>query len=154
MKKADTAKRTRDGLDRKYRSGLVDDIRARPTSGWIRAVRTGLGMSQRALGERLGVSQVAIDKLEHSEAASTISLARLENVAAALGCRLVYALVPDTSLNDIVRRQATDVAADRLSYIGTSSALESQEVDPDTRAELLADYAEGVIARNTLWRPE
>jgi len=111
-------------------------------------------MSQRALGERLGVSQVAIDKLEHSEAASTISLARLENVAAALGCRLVYALVPNTSLDDIVRRQATDVAADRLSYIGTSSALESQEVDPDTRAELLADYAEGVIARNTLWRPE
>lgn len=100
------------------------------------------------------MSQVAIDKLEHSEAASTISLARLENVAAALGCRLVYALVPNTSLDDIVRRQATDVAADRLSYIGTSSALESQEVDPDTRAELLADYAEGVIARNTLWRPE
>jgi predicted DNA-binding mobile mystery protein A len=111
-------------------------------------------MSQRALGERLGVSQVAVGKLEYSEAASTISLAKLEEVAATLGCSLVYALVPDTSLDEIVRRQATDIASDHLRYVGTQSALEAQEVDPDTRAEQLADYAEGVIARNSLWRPE
>ena len=154
MKKADTAKRTRDGLDRKYRSGRVDDIRARPRAGWIRAVRTGLGMSQRVLAERLGVSQVAINNLEHSEAAGTISLAKLEEVAAALGCGLVYALIPETTIDDIVRHQATEVASDRLRYVGTTSVLEAQEVDMDARAEQLTEYAEGVIARHTLWRPE
>jgi len=154
MERADLAKRTRTGLDRKYRSGRVEDIYARPRSGWIRAVRTGLGMSQRVLGERLRVSQSAVNKLEHSEAAGTISVSKLESAAAALGCRLVYALVPDTSLEDIVRRQATKVAADRLSYVAATSVLEAQEVDSDTRSEQLADYAEGVIARNTLWRPE
>jgi predicted DNA-binding mobile mystery protein A len=111
-------------------------------------------MSQRVLAERLGVSQVAVDKLEHSEAAGTISLAKLEVVATALECRLVYALVPETTIDDIVRRQATQVASDRLRYVGTTSALEAQEVDTDARAEQLTEYAEGVIARNALWRPE
>ncbi len=154
MRKAETAKQTRDGLDRKYRSGQIEDIRIVPRSGWIRVVRTGLGMSQSALAGRLGVSQVAVDKLERSEAARTISLSKLEEVAEALGCKLVYALVPDTSLADIVRRQAMKVASDRLKYVGTTSALEAQEVDADTRNDQLAEYAEGVIARSTLWRPE
>lgn len=94
------ASRTREGLERKYRSGLVADIRARPYPGWIRAVRTSLGLNQRALAERLGISQVAVDKLEHSEVAGTISLAKLAEVGAAVGCKLVYALVPDNSLDD------------------------------------------------------
>jgi predicted DNA-binding mobile mystery protein A len=111
-------------------------------------------MSQAALGARLRVSQATVNKLERSEAAGTISVAKLEEVAAAMGCRLVYALIPDSSLDDIVRSRAREVAVTHLGYIGTTSALEAQEVDADSRAEQLADYAEGVIARNTLWRVE
>jgi predicted DNA-binding mobile mystery protein A len=104
MTKAEVATRTLESLDRKYRSGLVADIRARPYPGWIRAIRTGLGLSERALAQRLGISQVAVDKLEHSEVAGTISLAKLAEVASAIGCKLVYALVPDTPLDDIASR--------------------------------------------------
>ncbi|MGD0985460.1 MAG: hypothetical protein ABSA65_16855 [Acidimicrobiales bacterium] len=78
----------------------------------------------------------------------------MEEAGAALGCGLVYALIPETTIDDIVRRQATEAASDRLRYVGTTSALEAQEVDADARAEQLTEYAEGVIARNTLWRPE
>ena len=97
---------------------------------------------------------MAVDKLEHSEAAGRISLAKLEEVATALGCELVYALIPETTIDDIVRRQATEVASDRLRYVGATSALEAQEVDEDARVEQLTEYGEGVIARNTLWRTE
>jgi predicted DNA-binding mobile mystery protein A len=154
MQRSDLAKRTRAGLDHKFRTGLVKDLLVRPRSGWVRAVRTGLGMSQEALGERLGINKSSVNKLERNEATGAISVAKLQEVAAALGCRLVYALVPDTTLDDIVQSRAREVAATQLGYVGTTSALEAQEVDPDTRAEQLAEYAEGVIARNTLWRPE
>jgi predicted DNA-binding mobile mystery protein A len=154
MQRSELARRTRAGLDSKFRTGLVRDIAVRPRSGWIRAVRTALGMSQEALGKRLSINKSSVNKLEHNEAAGTISVAKLEEAAAALGCRLVYALVPVTSLDDVVRRRAIEVAAVQLGYVGTTSALEAQEVDSNTRAEQLADYAEGVIARNTLWRRE
>jgi hypothetical protein len=42
----------------------------------------------------MNVSPQAIHQLEKSEAAGTISLKQLEAVAAAMGCRVVYAVVP------------------------------------------------------------
>lgn len=67
---------------------------ARPAGGWLRRVRQALGLSFQRVADRLDVKPQAVHQLEKSESAGTITLRRLDAVAAAMGCRVVYALVP------------------------------------------------------------
>jgi predicted DNA-binding mobile mystery protein A len=71
---------------------------ARPPQGWLRAVRDALGMTTAQLGRRLKVFQPRIVELEKSEVSGSVTLHTLQRAAEALGCRLVYALVPDEPL--------------------------------------------------------
>ena len=67
----------------------------KPPLGWLRTVREGLGLSLRDLAEKIGgVSPQAVHGFEKNEAAGTLTLRNLERVAAAMGCRVVYVLVP------------------------------------------------------------
>jgi transcriptional regulator with XRE-family HTH domain len=54
-----------------------------------------LGRSLRSVAGELKVSPQAIHQLEKSEAAGTISMKQLEAVSNAMGCRVVYALIPN-----------------------------------------------------------
>ena len=69
---------------------------ARPERGWLRTVREAAGISAGELGRKLGVSRQLPLQFEKAEAEDSITLKSLRNVAAALDCDLVYALVPRT----------------------------------------------------------
>ena len=84
-----------------------------PAKGWVRAIRDALGMTAVQLANRMKVSQPSVVALEKDEAKSTVTLARLERAAEAMECTLVYALVPNRPLNDIVMEQARQ-RADKL----------------------------------------
>lgn len=127
-------------------------MRIRPRSGWVRAIRTALGMSQAALARRLSVSAAAVAKLERAEAGGGITLTKLAEVAAALDCSVVYALVPNSSLDETVQRQARRVASTRLGYVDSTMALEDQGIPADRRAEYVEIYARDLIALNDVWR--
>lgn len=102
----------------------------RPSGGWIRAVRTSLGMSVRQMAERIGITQQSASRLEKNEADDAITLRSLRKAAEALDCRLVYALVPkEGGLRDIVRRRALEKAADIVGPVDHSMMLEAQDVD-------------------------
>jgi predicted DNA-binding mobile mystery protein A len=62
--------------------------------GWIRAIREAAGVSAAELGRILGVSRQLPLQFEKAEADGSITLKSLRNVANALDCDLVYALVP------------------------------------------------------------
>src|SRR5271170_6307253 len=100
----------------------------RPPKGWIRAVRDALGMTSAQFARRLGIAQPSAIELEKSEAAGGISLRTLERAAEALGCRLVYALVPEKPLEEIVRERAKRVAAGKMAQVGHTMRLEDQGV--------------------------
>ena len=93
-----------------------EGMRSLPEGGWGRAVRRALGMSGEQLARRVGVSRATIATLERSEARGRITLASLEKLARGLGCRFVYALVPEvsTSLTGIRRARARKLARGRL----------------------------------------
>jgi transcriptional regulator with XRE-family HTH domain len=61
---------------------------------WLRAVRQATGVPVNVLAQRLGVTKHEIFRLEKSERERRIVLANLQRAAAALGCELVYVLVP------------------------------------------------------------
>jgi predicted DNA-binding mobile mystery protein A len=100
----------------------------RPSRGWIRAIRETLGMTTRQMGDRFGVSQPRIIKLEKGEVDGSITLDSLERAARALGCRLVYALVPEKPLGDTLRERALLIADRQLASVEQTMRLEDQGV--------------------------
>jgi predicted DNA-binding mobile mystery protein A len=104
---------------------------SRPRKGWIREVRDALGMSARQLAQRLSISQPSVTKFEHAEVAETISLKSLRKVAEALDCTLVYAFVPNGSLEDTVSQQAERRAAELLQRVEQTMRLEAQGRDAE-----------------------
>jgi predicted DNA-binding mobile mystery protein A len=81
---------------------------AAPRSGWVREIRTALGLSQSQLAARAGVSRATVQQMERAEAERRITLASLDRLAAAMGCQVALVIVPrGGSLEDVRRRQAT-----------------------------------------------
>ena len=119
-------------LDRRLaRLQPIDEL-ARPQRGWLRAIRDAIGMTSAQLAARLKVSQPRIVEMEKAEQRGAITLATLERAAEALGCTLVYALVPNGSLDDLVRERARKVASGRIARIDHSMRLEDQGVSAET----------------------
>lgn len=153
MQRSERAAQARRELDRKFGAARLGPIEARPRSGWIRAIRGALGMSQAVLAERLGVSSAAVNKLERAELHGGITTGKLAEVAGALDCTLVYALVPNSTLERTVSTQARTVAAQLLGYAVRTMALEAQDIDDDRQSEAVERYAQQLVAGGNLWRP-
>ncbi len=101
----------------------------RPTYGWLRAVREALGLTLESVGRKTGNSRMEIQAFEKSEARSRITLASLEKVADAMGCELVYAIVPKSgTVTELAEKPARDEARDRVTAAEHSMALEGQAV--------------------------
>jgi len=101
----------------------------RPQKGWLRAVREATGITVRQMAKRLGKAPTLVVNFEKSEAEYRITLASLRAAADALGCQLVYALVPKSgSIQDLAERRARAKAAENVRAVEHSMALEDQAV--------------------------
>jgi predicted DNA-binding mobile mystery protein A len=107
----------------------------RPSRGWIRAIREALGMTTGQLAKRLGVRQPRVIELERGEATGNVTVKSLERAAEALGCRLVYALIPMEPLADTIRNRASDLAEQQLAAVEQTMRLEAQEVSDNSVRE-------------------
>jgi predicted DNA-binding mobile mystery protein A len=152
MQSSERSAQARRELDRKFNQADLEPIRAIPRLGWIRAIRGALGMSQAVLAGRLGVSAAAVNKLEQAERHGGITIRKLAEVAAALDCTLVYALVPHSTLDQTVTTQARHVAAETLGYVARTMALESQGIGEEREHEAIDRYAQQLTASGKVWR--
>lgn len=148
-----TASKARKNLDFRLSEGRgLRQKLARPNQGWIRAIRQALGMTAEQLGRRMGVTQATLSGLEASEINGSIRLATLRKAAEAMNCTLVYALVPYTSLEEIVQNQARKVATEQLKPVEHTMLLENQSLHGMVREEFLQSYIENEIDFSKLWR--
>jgi predicted DNA-binding mobile mystery protein A len=106
---------------------------SRPSRGWIRAIREALGMTTGQLAKRLEVKQPRVVELEKAEASGNITVQSLERAAEAMGCRLVYVLVPVKPLTDALQERATLIADRQLASVEQTMRLEAQGVTDETR---------------------
>jgi predicted DNA-binding mobile mystery protein A len=123
-----------------------------PRKGWVREIRTALGLSQSQLAARAGVSRATVQQMERAEAQRRITLASLDKLAAAMGCRLAIAILPKGgTLEDVRRRQAT-AKAELLLYEKTRhNKTPPRPADLQRRTErLVAKLLRG--SRRRLWR--
>jgi predicted DNA-binding mobile mystery protein A len=125
----------------------------RPPRGWVRAIRDALGMTTTQFAKRLGVSQPRIIKLEKAEVDGTITLRTLQKAAEALGCRVVYLLVPEKPLAETVRERAALVAERQSSAVEHTMRLEDQTVRDKRAAQELRRQATEELLRHParLW---
>ena len=100
---------------------------ARPRSGWLSAIREARGISLRQVADRLAVTPQAVHRLQVSEANEAISLKRLRQAAEAMGCDLVYALLPRSGhLTDRVEERKREQAKERVLAAEHTMVLEGQ----------------------------
>lgn len=131
-------------------TGPIRDLRiAAPTRGWINAIRLSLGMTEKELGTRLGVSQASVHDMERSEADATIRISTLRRAAEALDCELVYVVVPRRPLERVVEERARALARRELERVGQTMALEAQETSLERAVD---ERAKEIASRRGLWR--
>jgi predicted DNA-binding mobile mystery protein A len=119
----------------------------RPTSGWISSVREALGITLDQIGRRMGSSRQAVQQLERAEATDRITLGALRRAAEAMGCELVYALVPKSgTFAELAERPVRDRAAQDVKSVMHTMMLEDQK--PENADQLIEDEAQRRLNRN------
>ena len=108
-------------------------------------------MSASQLAARLGLAQATVSALESSEGRGTIRLDTLRRAAEALNCSVVYALVPNGSLETIVRDRARMIAASHLRSIEHTMLLENQGLSDEEREDQLSAYIRDELDARSLW---
>ena len=103
----------------------------KPAAGWLSTVRQALGMTAVAAGARADISGTAWADAESREAAGTISLKALADMADALGCDVGYALIPRGPLMGLVEERAREIAQSETERMRKTMALEGQEPAAD-----------------------
>tara|TARA_R110002096_G_scaffold363901_2_gene556999 strand:- start:115 stop:576 length:462 start_codon:yes stop_codon:yes gene_type:complete len=141
----------RQRLDQRFSSMTPESRYRPPPKGWIRAIRDALGMSGAQLGQRMGVKAQSVTDIEKSEAAGTIQLKTLRRVAEALDCVVVYALIPKSSLEDMVRTRAREIARKELARIAHTMDLEAQGLSQEEREEQIETYIRDHLRERDLW---
>jgi predicted DNA-binding mobile mystery protein A len=140
----------RRALDRRFSAWPSAETLTTPSRGWIRAIREALGMSAGDLAARLGASDATVRDIERSESDHRIRLDTLERAAAAMGCDLVYALIPRRSLSDIVQQQAETKVNAQVRAVARAMDLEAQTATPDD--EVVRAEIERLIDSGRLWK--
>ena len=93
--------RARLDLERSVRWYRRARLHARPPEGWLRAMRLAVGIPVEQVADTMRFSTKMVFQVERAEQKRKITLDRLEEMARALGCDLVYGLVPwQRSLED------------------------------------------------------
>jgi predicted DNA-binding mobile mystery protein A len=118
-----------------------------PREGWLRTVRKALGMSGAQLAKRMHLTRARIAQAEHAELSGAATIKSMQTVAEALGCRFVYAIVPENRIEDVITAQARKKAMALVGRASTHMALESQTLPNDKIAAEVERLA-GDLARN------
>ena len=125
---------------------------AMPRAGWVREIRTALGLSQSQLAARAGVSRATVQQMERAEAQRRITLASLDKLAQAMGCQVALAIVPKGgTLEDVRRRQAAAKAEVILHEKTRNNKTPPRPADLERRKlQLVTKLLRG--SRRRLWK--
>jgi predicted DNA-binding mobile mystery protein A len=149
--RSDPRQRARQRLDERLVTLKPEERFRAPPKGWIRAIRDALGMTGVQFAKRLHIRPQSVDALEKSEANGAIQLKTLRRVAEALDCTLVYALVPNTSLEGVVHERARKIATRDLGRVAHTMKLEAQETGDANLEARVEVYIRDVLKERDLW---
>ena len=98
-----------------------------PSNGWIKAIRTAIGMSMQQLGHKLNVTKQGVREMEKREKEGSITIKSLREIARAMDMQVVYGFVPnDGSLDILIERRAFQLATQIVLRTANTMKLEDQ----------------------------
>ncbi len=130
MKSRNTASIRRQ-IDRRFEGRSLASALARPRNGWIRSIRQALGMPLVDLAKQLHVTEGAIRQNESAELDETITMKHLRRAAEGMGCELVYAIIPKTSLESLYEERVRKRAVSDAERIARTMEFERQGVSSE-----------------------
>ena len=122
----------------------------RVRTGWIRYIRTALGMNLETLAKRSRLSVSTLSQNEKREGQGKVTLETLKKMAAAMDCELVYAIIPRTDLGSAIKEQAQSKATRILRKADTHMTLEDQTVQSSMK-ERIETLSEKLIKDGDIW---
>jgi len=121
----------RNGLDKRIEVLKAARVSAqRPARGWLRAVREAVGLGQGEVAKKMGVKRQSYAQIETAEQRGSVTLGSLQRAAEAMGCELIYFVIPREALaGDFAElARSYDPAFQHLKATEHSMALEGQAV--------------------------
>lgn len=118
-------------LDKKLKPFIALKNVTQPIEGWVKNIRSSLGMSLEQLGRRLDITRQSTQNLEKREVEGSITLKALREAGSAMDMRLVYGFIPnDGSIEKLIERRAKTIAQEIVLRTSGSMKLEDQENTP------------------------
>ncbi len=125
-----------------------------PKEGWIAHIRSALSLPTAQLAKLMGIKQPSALAMEKREQDKTITLETLEKAAKAMGCDLVYAFVPKSSLEDFVEQKRNILVDQIMQKTHLTMSLESQGLNRQDLKEQKALLLEDLKSKSIkyVWR--
>jgi predicted DNA-binding mobile mystery protein A len=130
---------------------------AMPSSeGWLKTVRKALGMSGSQLADRLGVTKGRVSQAESAELSGSATLKSMQNMAQAMDCRFVYAVIPEKEIENLIKDRAVLKAKEQIKAASTQMALEAQALNDEQLTFEIDRLASEIIKKmpSDLWNDE
>lgn len=118
--------------------------------GWIKYMRTALGLTLEELAGLLSLSKASVAQAERREVDGEVSITTLKKMAEAMDCELVYAFVPRKDLKTFIHDKASEKARKSLKTAGQHMKLENQKVEGDEK-ERIERLAKKFIEKGEIW---
>lgn len=128
--------------------GVISEMKVHP--GWIKYMRSILGLTLKELGKRAGLSTPGVANAERRENEGKITLEKLEKIANAMECELVYAFIPKDNISDLLRKKAIEKARKSILKADIHMSLEDQKVNEELELRI-ERLAEKLIKKGKVW---
>lgn len=118
----------------------------RPSIGWVKTIRTSVGMSLEQLGSKLGITRQSAQSIEKRESEGSITIKALEEAAFAMKMKFVYGFVPiDGSIEKLIENRAKDLATEIVMRTSGTMVLEGQENSPERIKKAIEERTKELI---------
>lgn len=127
---------------------VIESMKVNP--GWIKYMRSVLGMTLKDLANLTQLSLPTVAQIEKREAQGKVTLETLAKMAEAMECELVYAFVPKENLTDLIEKKAFEKATESLANADTHMSLEDQKVKGELESRI-ERVAQKLIEKGKVW---
>ena len=125
-----------------------------PTIGWIKAIRSSIGMSMEQLGKKLSITKQAVMDIEKREKGGAITVKSMQEIAKALDMKFVYGFVPnDGNLELMIEKRSIEIARKIVQRTSTTMKLEDQSNSKERLEKAIQERAAEIINKTPkiLW---
>lgn len=102
-------------------------------------------MSGAQLARRAGVTRSAVYQAERNEREGAVTIKQMDKMARAMNCRFVYAIVPESRIEEVMQQQALYKARTVVGKANAHMALESQALSEDQIEQEIKRMAEDLV---------